>query len=64
MPFTAGTLHPERAYLGPPAYSIAADTNGVIATGDFAGGRVVLYDGESRTIIAGLDAVRSVAFSP
>jgi hypothetical protein len=63
-PFGVGGSAPERRLSGPPANSVAADANGVIAAGDFTGGRVALYDGENRTVIAGLDGVRAVAFSP
>jgi len=63
-PFGVGGSAPERRLTGPPANSLAADTNGVIAAGDFTGGRVALYDGETRTVIAGLDGVRAIAFSP
>jgi hypothetical protein len=63
QPFGAGNTEPENRLNGPPANSIAADGD-VIATGDFAGGRVVLYQGDKRTVIGGLSGVRAVAFSP
>jgi len=60
-PFNGGV--PERRLTGPPANALAADGDR-IAAGDFAGGRVVLYDGDARTVIGGLDGVRGVVFSP
>jgi hypothetical protein len=55
---------PVRALMGHAANALAADTNGTFAAGDTATGRVVLYSGDTRTVIGDLKGVRALAFSP
>ena len=55
---------PDKMLKGPAADAIAVAPNGTIAAADTVNGVVVLYDGEARTVIAGLDGVRALAVSP
>jgi hypothetical protein len=55
---------PAARLLGPAADVLAADANGAFAGGDTARGLVLIYAGETRTVLGGLDGVRGLAFSP
>jgi hypothetical protein len=43
---------------------VAVRSDGTVAAGDAVNGVVVLYDGEARTVIGGLDGLRALAFAP
>jgi hypothetical protein len=55
---------PERLLKGPAADVVAVRSDGTVAAGDAVNGVVVLYDGEARTVIGGLDGLRALAFAP
>jgi hypothetical protein len=55
---------PERLLKGPAADVVAVRSDGPVAAGDAVNGVVVLYDGETRTVIGGLDGLRALAFAP
>jgi hypothetical protein len=55
---------PARRLLGPAADVLAADAGGAFAGGDTARGVVLIYTGDTRTVLGGLDGVRGLAFSP
>ena len=55
---------PEKRLIGPAANVLAADSNGTFAAGDTERGVVLLYAGDTRTVLSGLDGVRGLAFSP
>jgi hypothetical protein len=55
---------PATRLLGHAANVLAADSNGTFAAGDTARGLVLVYAGDNRIVLGGLEGVRGLAFSP
>ncbi|HWT06400.1 MAG TPA: hypothetical protein VN224_11630, partial [Xanthomonadales bacterium] len=68
LPFGVQPITPQQRPVkrlsGPAADALAADSNGTFAAGDTARGLVLIYAGDTRTVLGGLDGVRGLAFSP